>query len=75
MNTEEIMENETVMETATEQIVPKVLENPKVFFGAGLTVGIVCAVAYKYAIKPLLKKIKEKKEPEESDVEECHDGF
>ena len=68
MNTNEIMVNEEVIET-TEGIATANSEKGfKVAAGVGLTV-LGGFVAYKYVIKPVIAKIKAKKEQQMIDAE------
>ena len=58
---DEIMVNEEVIEAVEELVPAKAGIGGKVLVAAGLT-ALVCGVAYKFAIKPLVAKRKAKKE-------------
>lgn len=64
METNEIMTNEEVMD-ATEEVITtgsgKTLITLGIIGGAALVSGL----AYKYAIKPIIDKVKAKKEPDD----------
>ena len=75
METKEIMTNEDLIET-TEEIINEGSGNGfKVAAGIGLTL-LVGGVVYKYIAKPMIAKIKAKKESEEfEEVEEVDAEF
>lgn len=66
METMEIMNNEEVIETTEEIVNASSGKGFKVAAGVGLTVfgGVV---AYKYVVKPIMAKIKARKEQQEED--------
>lgn len=69
METNEIMNNEEVMETTTEEIVKASSgEGFKVAAGVGLAV-LAGVVIYKYVGKPMIAKIKARKEQQVIDAE------
>ena len=69
METNEIMNNEEVMETTTEEIVKSSSGKEfKVAAGVGLAV-LAGVVIYKYVGKPMIAKIKAKKEQQIIDAE------
>lgn len=72
METNEIMNNEEVMETTTEEIVKASSgKGFKVAAGVGLAVlaGVAGVVIYKYVGKPMIAKIKAQKEQQVIDAE------
>ena len=68
MDTNEIMVNEEVIETTEEIVTASSGKGFKVTAGVGLTV-LGGFVAYKYVIKPVIAKIKAKKEQQMIDAE------
>lgn len=68
MDTNEIMTNEEVIETTEEIVTASSGKTFKVVAGVGLTV-LGGVVAYKYVIKPLVAKIKAKKEQQKIEPE------
>lgn len=69
METNEIMNNEEVMETTTEEIVKSSSgKGFKVAAGVGLAV-LAGVVIYKYVGKPMIAKIKAQKEQQVIDAE------
>ena len=72
MNTNEIMVNEEVIETTEEIATASSGKGFKVAASVGLTV-LGGFVAYKYVIKPVIAKIKAKKEQQA--MEEEFDNF
>ena len=68
MNTNEIMTNEEVVEVTEEIATAGSGKGFKVLAGVGLTV-LGGFVAYKYVIKPVVVKIKSKKEQQKIDAE------
>ena len=68
MDTNEIMVNEEVIETTEEIATASSGKGFKVVAGVGLTV-LGGLVAYKYVIKPVVAKIKSKKEQQKIDAE------
>ena len=68
MDTNEIMVNEEVIETTEEIATASSGKGFKVTAGVGLTV-LGGFVAYKYVIKPVIAKIKAKKEQQMIDAE------
>ncbi len=70
METNEIMNNEEVMETATDEITKASSgKGVMIVAGIGLTVLVGMAI-YKYVGKPMLVKMKAQKEQTTIDVEE-----
>ncbi|MFA7097649.1 MAG: hypothetical protein WC383_14370 [Gammaproteobacteria bacterium] len=68
MNTNEIMVNGEVIEVTEEIATASSGKGFKVAAGVGLTV-LGSVVAYKYIIKPMVAKIKAKKEQQRMDAE------
>lgn len=66
METMEIMNNEEVIETTEEIINASSGKGFKVAAGVGLTV-FAGVAAYKYVVKPIVAKIKARKEQQEED--------
>ena len=66
MENNEMMNNE-VVEEATEEIA-KTNSNSMMAAGIGLAVVALGFVAYKYAVKPMVAKIKEKKKAKSVEV-------
>jgi hypothetical protein len=69
METNEIMVNEEVMDTTEEIATASSSKGFKVAVGVGLAV-VGGVVAYKYVIKPIVAKIKAKKEQRRIDEED-----
>lgn len=66
METMEIMNNEEVIETTEEIVNASSGKGFKVAAGVGLTV-VGGVAAYKYVVKPIMAKIKARKEQQEED--------
>lgn len=73
METNEIMNNEEVIEVTEEIATAGSGKGLKIAAGIGLTV-LVGGLAYKYVVKPMWAKIKAKKEDQKISVED-YDGF
>lgn len=73
METNEIMNNEEVIEVTEEIATAGSGKGLKIAAGIGLTV-LVGGLAYKYVVKPMWAKIKAKKEEQNISVED-YDGF
>lgn len=72
METNEILTNEEVMDVAEEVVTTgsgKALKTLGIFGGAVLIGGL----AYKYAVKPIIAKVKAKKEPEDDFSDDADD--
>ena len=75
METNEIMNNEEVMETAAEEIVKKNSgKGIKIAAGVGLAV-LAGIVIYRYVGKPMLEKIKAQKELQAINKEDADEEF
>lgn len=69
METNEIMNNEEIMETTTEEIVrASSCRGIRIAVGVGLT-ALVGVAIYKYVGKPIIAKIKARKERKNVDTE------
>lgn len=71
---EEIMLNEFIEDTTDEIATASSGKGFKVAAGVGLTV-LVGVISYKYVIKPIVTKIKAKKEQQRIDAEEFDGNF
>lgn len=69
METNEIMNNEEVIEATEEIATAGSGDGLKIAAGIGLTV-LVGGIAYKYIVKPIWTKIKAKKEEQKISVED-----
>ncbi len=75
METNEIMNNEEVMESAAEEIVKKSSgKGVKIAAGIGLAV-LAGVIIYRYVGKPMIAKIKAQKEPRVIDKEDADGEF
>ena len=75
METNEIMNNEEVMESAAEEIVKKSSgKGVKIAAGIGLAV-LAGVIIYRYVGKPMIAKIKAQKEPRVRDKQDADAEF
>lgn len=74
MMNEEIMLNEFIEDTTDEIATASSGKGFKVAAGVGLTV-LVGVISYKYVIKPVIAKIKAKKEQQRINAEEFDGNF
>lgn len=68
METSEVMQNDevtTIVEEVEENVMEQPRKNAKVAMGIGLA-AVAGVAAYRYVIKPMLKKLKDKKDCEDT---------
>lgn len=71
MENKEIMANEEVMEVMTEEIATVDSgKNIAAVIGVAALVGGAIALGYKFVVKPIIAKVKAKKEQQELEVED-----